>query len=147
MNSSDDKLDYEFDIKKSNGLNVTENKLFEAMKHLGLNPRPQFKISKMTVDFAFPIERLVVEINGPIHKTDERIEGDKRRWFMLKKLGWKRKSFDSSRVFENPMEVAYAIRKLLDEYGGYVPDKQLMEKNKTEKSDDILKRMWDRICK
>ncbi len=147
MVNIDEKLDYEFDIKNSLGLNATENKLYEAMKRLGLNPQPQYKISKMTVDFAFPAERLVIEINGPTHDMPERELRDKKRWFMLSKFGWKRKTFDSNRVYENPMEVALAIKRLLEEYGGYVPNSELMRTHKTEKSTDMIEKIWNRLCK
>lgn len=138
-------LDFEFDIKQS-GMNKTELMLLEAMKKLGLDPKPQFKISRMTVDFAFPVELLAIEINGPYHDTEEQQLKDKKRWFMLKKLGWKRKSFNSSTVYDGPESVAFTIKNLLEKYGGYVSDKALMKQHKISKSDQVLNDMWDKIC-
>lgn len=107
-------FDYYGDIKQTNGLNVSENKLFEAMREIGLNPIPQYKISQMTVDFAFPDRKIVIEVNGPYHRTEEQIIRDKKRWFVLNKEGWKRRSFSSKEVYENPQRVAEKIKNLIE---------------------------------
>jgi len=113
MQDHDLELDYEHDIKDSEGFNVTERKLYDAMKEIGLNPSPSHKISRMTVDFAFPDEKLAIEINGPYHKSEKQKTADQKRWFVLQKNGWQRKSFDAARVYKNPREVAAVISSLL----------------------------------
>lgn len=103
------------DIKLPNGLNITENRLYEAMQKIGLNPEPQYPISQMKVDFAFPEEMLVIEINGVCHETEEQKIIDKKRWFVLNNLGWKRRTFTAKQVHYYSMEVAHKIKKLLGE--------------------------------
>ena len=109
----DNNFDHEWDIKLDNGLNVTENKLFESMKRTGLNPKSQYEISQMTVDFAFPDEGVVIEINGPYHKTEEQKLRDKKRLFVLHKKGWKRKTYSAESVYKNPDGIAKQIAKLI----------------------------------
>ncbi len=111
--TDDDKFDHEWDIKQENGLNVTENKLLEAMKKIGLNPETQYKISRMTVDFAFPEEKIAIEVNGPYHYTEEQKMADKKRYFALKKFGWKRKIFSSKYAYHYPDKVAKEIAELV----------------------------------
>ncbi len=117
MMNTDLELDFEHDIKDSEGLNVTERKLLEALRELGLNPLPHFKISRMTVDLAFPEQKLAVEVNGTYHKSEKQKVADQKRWFVLQKNGWQRKSFDASRVYQDPRGVATIIRSLLSMQG------------------------------
>ncbi len=117
MMNTDLELDFEHDIKDSEGLNVTERKLLEALRELGLNPLPHFKISRMTVDLAFPEQKLAVEVNGTYHKSEKQKVADQKRWFVLQKNGWQRKSFEAARVYYNPREVAAVISSLLSMNG------------------------------
>ncbi len=64
-----DDFDQEWDIKLANGMNLTENKLYDAMLKIGLKPEYQYEISYMKVDFAFPKYNIVIEVNGPYHDT------------------------------------------------------------------------------
>lgn len=113
----DNNFDHEWDIKLDNGLNVTENKLFESMKRIGLNPKSQYGISQMTVDFAFPDEGVVIEINGPLHDTEEQKLRDKKRLFVLHRKGWKRKTYSAKAVYKNPDRIAKQIAKLIGKKG------------------------------
>lgn len=110
----DTDFDFEWEIRGSDGLNVTERKLFEAMKKIGLNPECMYKISMMTVDFAFPEVKIAIEVNGPYHDTDEQKIIDKRRYFTLKSFGWKVKTFKADEVYEYPEKIANTIRKILN---------------------------------
>ena len=130
-----DKL--KFDIKLSNGLNVTENKLYEAMISLGLNPHKQYVIGKMTVDFAFPKEKLVIEINGPYHNTKKQRLIDKKRWFVLKNNGWSVKTFKSKTVYEKPDSVAYVIKKVLNDIENTNILHKFLKKDNSFKSIDV----------
>lgn len=169
MITPDDELDFEHDVKHPNGLNSTENKLYGAMKSIGLKPKPQYKISRLTVDFAFLEQRLVIEINGPYHDTPEQKLRDSKRWFVLQKEGWERKTFDSDRVYNDPSGVARAIKNLLKmhynlDIGFSSPLEEIetaidvvkrennercaAESSQEEKRGDvIMKNMWGRICK
>lgn len=103
-----------WDIKLKNGMNITENRLYKMMCDIGLDPKPQYIISDMTVDFAFPDKKLVVEINGPNHDSEESKIIDRKRHFVLRRLGWRRRSYDASLAYNTPMEVAYRIKKVLE---------------------------------
>lgn len=123
-----------FEIRDKDGLNRTEHKLYVAMKGLDLNPEKQYKISDMTVDFAFPKEKLVIEVNGEYHKTEEQRKVDKRRWYVLHGLGWKRKTFNANIVNKAPVWCAEKIKEQI--YGtskllGY-PEEKATDKDKKE---------------
>lgn len=96
-----------------NGRFVTEDRLYEAMKEIGLNPKSQYKIDQMTVDFAFPEQKLVIEVEGPHHQQEECIVKDFNRDCVLKRLGWKIKYYSAKLVFYNPEAVALRIKKEL----------------------------------
>ena len=96
-----------------NGLNITENRLFEAMQKIGLNPKSQYPISDMKVDFAFPKEMIAIEVNGKYHRTEEQKIRDRKRWFVLNGLGWKRRTFTAEQVYSSPIEIAKKIKKIL----------------------------------
>jgi very-short-patch-repair endonuclease len=103
-----------FDIKLPNGMNITENRLYEAMKKLGLNPTPQYEISDMTVDFAFPEHNLVIEVNGPHHEEEQQREIDRKRYFVLKDFGWDVRNFKAEHAYNYPKWVARKIKEMID---------------------------------
>ena len=146
MTPADEQLDVETEVRLPNKLNVTENKLFQAMETVGLKPLAQHPISQMTVDFAFPKEKLVIEINGPLHENEEQQLRDKKRWFVLQKEGWNRKTFDASRCYHKPMEVALIIRHLLQKYGDPSGDPAGVLTQR-EIQDEIIRYLWKRICR
>lgn len=102
---------------------ITEKKLLAEMVNLGLRPEPQYQISRMTVDFAFPNEMLVIEVNGPHHDTDEQKLIDKKRWFVLNNEGWKRRTYKADKVWKHTKFVAKTIKKELDKINGIVEHK------------------------
>ncbi|MCK5107455.1 MAG: DUF559 domain-containing protein [Nanoarchaeota archaeon] len=124
-----------WDTKLDNGMNVSENRLYEAMIKIGLDPQPQYKISQMTVDFAFPNEMLVIEVNGPYHESEEQKIIDKKRYYVLRELGWKRKTFRADTCYENAIDIAHIIEKKLDKtknYGSYSKRKKFKHINVSE---------------
>jgi len=102
----------------SDGMNVTERKLFEALKRIGLDPIPQYGVGQCTIDFAFPENYWAFEVNGPEHNTPEGRERDKRRWQFLTHTDppWKVKNFSAKRVYYHPDQVAREIKRILEEY-------------------------------
>lgn len=148
MVTPDDELDFEHHVMHSNGMNSTENKLYDAMKSIGLGPKPQYKISKMTVDFAFPEEMLVIEVNGPYHNTEDQRVRDSKRWYVMQKEGWNRKSFSSDQVNKNPLAIAQIIKNLLKKYG-YVDSDPLSESDESEETlaQKILKKYPQKTSK
>ena len=106
MEGFDDKWEH----RGSDGMNVTERRLYHALKRIGLNPEPQYKISDMTVDFAFPDNSLAIEINGPYHKSEAQSDTDKKRYFVLKSEGWELKTFSAKKTYWYPEKVALEIK-------------------------------------
>lgn len=146
MEPGDDQFDVEHEVRYPNNLNVTEHRLFEAMQAVGLRPRTQYPISRMTVDFAFPDEKVVIEVDGPLHQKPEQQLRDKKRWFFLRKIGWHRKSFDADRVYRRPVETAVIIKHLLHKKTR--PSHSTPEAPTPKQIQDaILSCMWKRICK
>ena len=96
----------------------TEKLLLAELYNLGLRPEPQYRISEMTVDFAFPHVDLVIEVNGPHHNTEKFRIIDKKRWFVLNSLGWKRRTYDAKSVFANPRKFALLIKKEINKLEG-----------------------------
>ena len=67
----------------------TEKYLVCELINLGLNPQPQYQIGEMHVDIAFPDEKLVIEVNGPHHNSNEQSQRDIRRSIVAEKKGWR----------------------------------------------------------
>jgi very-short-patch-repair endonuclease len=97
-------------------MNVSERKLFEALKRLGLDPVPQYPVDQCTLDFAFPEDHLAIEVNGPYHYTVEGKERDRRRKKFLHHTypPWKVRSYRAEQVFANSDGVAREIKRILE---------------------------------
>ena len=61
--------------------------LFRDRRFLGLKFRRQHQIGNYIVDFYCHEKRLVVELDGPVHESDERRTTDRNRDAFLKSLG------------------------------------------------------------
>ena len=99
---------------KPHNQNRTEFALYKSMLAIGLKPEPQYKISDMTVDFAFPDKKLVIEVNGSHHDEEGQQIKDYKRWCVLDNLGWSRKAYKASSIFKNPDFIAEKIKEQLD---------------------------------
>ncbi len=92
----------------------TEKNLLNVLNSIGLYPKTQYSISKMTVDFAFPDERAVIEIDGPEHRLNRtQKEADGNRDDYLQSIGWKVRRFSAEETYENTEKVAYKIKVFL----------------------------------
>ncbi len=121
--------------------NRTEYKLFEAMKKVGLNPKPQHLISKMHVDFAFPDQKLVIEVNGPYHLETSQMITDMGRTHILKKMGWN--------VIYIPAKSAYyypynCVEHVQEELKGLGLDVEFLEE-KSNKFKSWIKGLFEKI--
>lgn len=79
-------------------------------------PRPQVnvRLGSLTVDFLWPRNRLVVEVDGwDSHRTRAAFEDDRARDLKLKLLGYEVVRFTWRRLIDQPAEVAAALRELL----------------------------------
>lgn len=103
-----------FEIRGADNMNVSECSLYKAMLRLGFDPIPQYRFSRCTLDFAFPEERLAVEVNGPEHYTECGQERDRRRYAFLNSNGWAVRAFTSSQAYRCPDQSAERIKEILE---------------------------------
>ena len=93
----------------------TEKILFADMCNLGLKPRQQYSFdNKMQVDFAFPEQKLVIELDGKQHETPEQKAIDKKRDNFLKSNGWTVVRYRAEDVHQNSMDYAQKIKNLVE---------------------------------
>ena len=91
----------------------TEKILLKELNRINLKPKIQFKISKMTVDFAFPKNKIVIEIDGLYHRTRKQTESDHNRDDCLQSKGWKVRRFTAEETYKNPIKIAYKVKYFL----------------------------------
>lgn len=91
----------------------TEALLVGRLVALGLKPQAQYQISMCRVDIAFPKQKLVIEIDGPYHDSEEQKERDFRRDIFLNKEGWKVLRYKASTVHDHAERVAWKIQEKL----------------------------------
>lgn len=92
----------------------TEDILYEAMLDIGLRPRRQYPISRHHVDFAFPKQKLIIEVDGwEYHKDRKQREIDEKRRDIAENLGWRVKRFTAEEVYEDPRSIAWKVHNLL----------------------------------
>lgn len=115
----------------------TEKLLLAELYNLGLRPEPQYNISRMHVDFAFPDEKLVVEVNGVHHFTEEGKKRDRNRYFTLKNKGWKILNYRAEKVHKYPKFIAEKIKEELDKING-VYKKPEIDNNNSDKTESTI---------
>ena len=84
------------------------SKLQEGRPH-GYRFRRQHPIGPFIADFADVRARLVVEVDGATHGTDDEQEYDRRREGYLRRRGWRVLRFTNSDVYESLGSVVEAI--------------------------------------
>lgn len=73
--------------------------------------------SHYRIDFAYPVVRLAIEVDGPHHRLPEVKARDARRDRRLRQLGWTVDRFDEDEITYHPERVLVAIRRRLVELG------------------------------
>jgi very-short-patch-repair endonuclease len=68
---------------------------------LGLGFRRQFPIGPYFADFACPAIRLVIEVDGSIHRTEAAQASDKQRRLFLESQGWREIRVSNEEVFRD----------------------------------------------
>ncbi|MFA5070858.1 MAG: DUF559 domain-containing protein [Candidatus Pacearchaeota archaeon] len=97
-----------------NKISKTEDALYKSLISIGLNPERQYSISNHHVDFAFPKEKLIIEVDGwEYHKDRKQREIDEKRRDIAENLGWRVKRFTAEEVYENSNSVAWRVKSLL----------------------------------
>jgi very-short-patch-repair endonuclease len=96
-------------------LTEAERCLWERLrlKHLGYIFYRQKPIGDYIVDFYCPKARIVVEVDGGQHFTEETIKNDRLRDEYMRSLGLTVLRFSNSEVLKNTEAVAEAIYKIL----------------------------------
>lgn len=88
LDRNPDKVGYKLN-HYSKGRSYAEEYWKNVLDNNGLEYEEQLKIGLYYLDFAFPKQKIDLEIDGEQHYSDQRIiESDKRRTEALTKLGW-----------------------------------------------------------
>ena len=89
---------------------VAEQKIWEAVRNsnLGHKFRRQHSIGQFIVDFVCIEKKLVVEIDGPIHDTQQREDAERTKF--IEGEGFKVIRFSNEKVLSNPEEVLAKIK-------------------------------------
>ena len=75
----------------------------------GLQFRRQHPINKFIADFYCHKIRLVIEVDGRVHDTDEQMQRDKGRNYFMSELGLKVLRFSNDEVIKETQKVVDAI--------------------------------------
>jgi very-short-patch-repair endonuclease len=77
--------------------------------------RRQFPVAGYVADFACAEARLIVEVDGFAHDTDDRAVSDERRTRALTGKGWRVVRIAAARVLADPGAVAEAVLRLAED--------------------------------
>ena len=88
-------------------------RLLRKHKLNGLKFRRQHSIGSYIVDFYCSSEKLVIELDGTVHDTEEAIANDKVRDETLQYLGYKIIRIRNNTVFKNPELVLQQITAII----------------------------------
>jgi very-short-patch-repair endonuclease len=97
---------------------AAERILWARLKNHGLQDAKFVRsepIGPYFADFACRAAKLVVEIDGATHSTDEEIASDKRRTAFLEAQGYRVVRFSNEQVYENVAAVLDEIARVLAE--------------------------------
>lgn len=100
-----------------------ENNVWADIRYLGLPMYPQFPVSKYFVDFADPVRKIAVEVDGAQWHIDK--QKDKKREADLRKEGWV--------VYRIPGNKTFTTRE------DYIPDGSYFSK---EENEEALERFY-----
>ncbi|HKL43940.1 MAG TPA: endonuclease domain-containing protein, partial [Candidatus Absconditabacterales bacterium] len=113
-------LPYNPDLKKRsqelrNNITQAENKLrYKFLRGKDFNTARQKIINNYIVDFYIASKRLVIEIDGDTHRSEEEIKYDKRRTKELEEYGLKVIRFTNNEVYDNFEEVCNRIEDVIE---------------------------------
>ncbi len=95
------------------GQTDAEKVLWEYLRRnaLGVRFRRQFIIGDFIVDFACLEKKLVVEVDGLYHFTDEQMEEDRKRTYHISQLGFRVIRFTNEEIMTDINKVITNIKK------------------------------------
>ncbi|MBK6767303.1 MAG: endonuclease domain-containing protein [bacterium] len=96
---------------------AAEKKLWLHLRSgkLGTRARRQMTIGPFIADFVLPDHRLILEVDGPTHATDEQIEHDARRTAWFQERGYHMLRFSNLDVLQNISGVLERIQAAIAE--------------------------------
>ncbi|MBS0238210.1 MAG: endonuclease domain-containing protein [Proteobacteria bacterium] len=100
-----------------NNATAAERQLWQKLRDLkvsGQKFRRQVPIDHFIADFACLSHRLIIEVDGATHATDEEIESDTRRQLYLESQGFRVLRFQNSDVITNIDGVMDTVVGVLD---------------------------------
>ncbi|MEM3405463.1 MAG: DUF559 domain-containing protein [Candidatus Pacearchaeota archaeon] len=101
------------EIKEVEDINIKAKKeLLKELNNIGIFPKIMYSIGNYQVDFAFPKEKIVIEIIGESIK--EKNNTLKKKYSTIKSFGWKIYGFSSEDVFLKSKEIALKIKKIVN---------------------------------
>jgi len=105
--------------KRARGLRQTANApkqvAWQALRQLrvhGYPTRRQFPVGVYIVDFAIPKARLVIEIDGGIHRLEQVQARDERREEDIRNLGWNVVRFSATEAMNGEWLLAEMMKRL-----------------------------------
>ena len=95
-----------------------ESLLWEALRNniQGYKFRRQHPIADYIADFVCLSNKLIIEVDGGYHDTEEQKADDRLRTDILNKLGFRVIRFKNEEVTTNPKEVISLIKEELNKY-------------------------------
>lgn len=95
--------------------------IFAVMEFLDLEP--QYTVDQCRLDFAFPNEKIAIEIDGhEYHKTKEQRTNDARRERYLQSKGWKVIRFTGTEIFGDILNCLQEMKGLVRVYQNKTDD-------------------------
>jgi len=82
-------------------------------RRLGVLFRRQYIIDQYIVDFICFSKKVIIEVDGDYHYTEEQINEDAQRTRVLEGLGFRVVRFDNREVMADSIEVEHKIKEVL----------------------------------
>lgn len=98
--------------KKEHFKTEQEKLILNDLNMIGLHPVWQYQIGRYIADFAFPKERICIEINGNIHNIQKVIIKDKIKNLYFMRNRWLLINIDTESI-ENYKELLLSIKRIV----------------------------------
>ena len=110
-----DTIVFENAKKLRNNMTQAELKLWERLckNQLGFRFKPQHPIANFIADFYCHRAKLVIEIDGDVHFSEEAIKKDEERTNEIEELGLTVVRFTNQEIYKNLDEVVNTVKTLI----------------------------------
>lgn len=123
-----------------------EAQLYEAMRHEGLDPVPQYCVEGYYVDFAFPDVMIAVEADGREFHSGERRQRDKKRDWIIRRAGWTVKRFYGDTIYNRAANCAYVVRSEVVSRRNAVLERERQKEIKRKTRNEAIARPFKKIA-